>query len=44
MSRRGVKQDQELKNSRYTLLKNLGNLTEKQHVKFEAIKNMPIIR
>lgn len=42
--RRGVKQDQELKYSRYTLLKNPENLTEKQYIKFEAIKKMPIVR
>jgi len=35
--RRAVKQHQELKNSRYTLLKNPENLTEKQRIHFEAI-------
>ncbi len=35
--RREVKQHQELKNSRYTLLKNPENLTEKQRIHFEAI-------
>jgi transposase len=36
--RREVKQHDELKNSRYVLLKNQANLTEKQHEKFELIK------
>lgn len=35
--RREVKQHQELKNSRYTLLKNPENLTEKQRIHFDAI-------
>ncbi|MEB2783158.1 transposase [Algoriphagus persicinus] len=35
--RREVKQQQELKNSRYTLLKNPENLTEKQRIHFESI-------
>ncbi len=37
--RREVKQHGELKNSRYVLLKNQNNLTEKQHEKFELIKS-----
>lgn len=37
--RREVKTQQELKDSRYVLLKNQENLTEKQRIKFEAIKN-----
>lgn len=37
--RREVKQHQELKDSRYALLKNPENLTEKQRIKFEAIKD-----
>jgi len=36
--RREVKDNQELKNSRYALLKNQENLTEKQRIKFDAIK------
>lgn len=36
--RREVKTNEELKNSRYALLKNKENLTEKQRIKFEAIK------
>lgn len=36
--RREVKQHQELKDSRYALLKNEENLTAKQKVKFEAIR------
>lgn len=36
--RREVKTHEELKNSRYALLKNEENLTEKQRIKFEAIK------
>lgn len=35
--RREVKQHEELKHSRYALLKNPENLTEKQRIKFEAI-------
>lgn len=35
--RREVKIHEELKNSRYVLLKNEANLTEKQRIKFEAI-------
>ena len=35
--RREVKQHQELKNSRYALLKNPENLTERQRIHFEAI-------
>jgi len=35
--RREVKQHQELKNSRYALLKNPENLTEKQRIHFDAI-------
>ena len=35
--RREVKQHQELKHSRYTLLKNPENMTEKQRIHFEAI-------
>ena len=35
--RREVKQHQELKNTRYALLKNPENLTEKQRIHFEAI-------
>jgi len=35
--RREVKSNHELKNSRYALLKNQINLTEKQRIKFEAI-------
>jgi len=35
--RRKVKQHDELKNTRYALLKNPENLTEKQRIKFEAI-------
>ena len=37
--RREVKSYEELKDSRYALLKNEENLTEKQKVKFELIKN-----
>ncbi len=37
--RREVKTNEELKNSRYALLKNEINLTEKQRIKFEAIKD-----
>lgn len=37
--RREVKKNDELKNSRYALLKNKENLTEKQHAKFKAIYN-----
>jgi len=37
--RREVKQYEELKDSRYALLKNPENLTEKQRVKFEIISN-----
>ena len=37
--RREVKQHDELKNSRYVLLKNQNNLTEKQHERFELIKS-----
>lgn len=37
--RREVKTQQELKNTRYVLLKNQQNLTEKQRLKFEAIRN-----
>jgi transposase len=36
--RREVKEQVELKNSRYALLKNEENLTEKQRIKFEAIR------
>ena len=36
--RREVKKHEELKHSRYALLKNYHNLTEKQRLKFEAIK------
>lgn len=36
--RREVKEHEELKNTRYTLLKNKMNLTDKQKIKFEAIK------
>ena len=36
--RREVKDHQELKNSRYALLKNTENLTEKQRIKFECIR------
>jgi transposase len=36
--RREVKEHQELKESRYALLKNEENLTEKQRIKFEAIR------
>lgn len=36
--RREVKQHKELKDSRYALLKNQANLTEKQRIKFEAIR------
>jgi transposase len=36
--KREVKTNEELKNSRYALLKNQVNLTEKQRIKFEAIK------
>jgi len=35
---REVKQHDDLKNSRYALLKNQNNLTEKQHEKFQLIK------
>jgi|GEM_PF-947013 len=35
--RREVKRHDELKNTRYALLKNLENLTEKQRIKFESI-------
>ena len=35
--RREVKQNEELKDSRYALLKNEENLTEKQRIKFDAI-------
>jgi len=34
-----VKTNEELKNSRYALLKNQENLTEKQRIKFDAIKS-----
>ena len=37
--RREVKTNTELKNSRWALLKNTCNLTEKQRIKFEAIRN-----
>jgi transposase len=37
--RREVKQHEELRNSRYALLKNQVNLTQKQHEKFEMIKS-----
>lgn len=37
--RREVKTNEELKDSRYALLKNEINLTEKQRIKFEAIRN-----
>jgi len=37
--RREVKTQQELKNTRYVLLKNQRNLTEKQRLKFEAIRD-----
>jgi transposase len=37
--RREVKTNEELIDSRWALLKNEINLTEKQHIKFEAIKN-----
>ncbi len=37
--RREVKINEELKDSRWALLKNENNHTEKQHIKFEAIKN-----
>ena len=37
--RREVKSNQELRNSRWALLKNQCNLTEKQRIKFEAIRN-----
>ena len=37
--RREVKDHQELKNSKYALLKNQENLTEKQRIKFECIKS-----
>lgn len=37
--RREVKHSQELKNSRYALLKNKENLTEKQRIKFESIES-----
>jgi transposase len=36
--RREVKQHEELKNTRYVLLKNTANLTDKQRIKFEVIK------
>jgi len=36
--RREVKEHEELKNSRYALLKNPENLTEKQRIKFESIQ------
>ncbi len=36
--RREVKHHEELKNSRYALLKNTENLTEKQRIKFESIQ------
>jgi|TARA_B110000046_G_C12967488_1_gene387409 transposase len=36
--RREVKTNEELKNSRYALLKNQENLTEKQRIKFDAIR------
>jgi len=36
--RREVKSNEELRNSRYALLKNPENLTEKQQIKFEAIQ------
>ena len=38
MRRREVKEDEELTESRYALLKNEANLTEKQRIKFEAIR------
>jgi len=37
--RREVKSEEELKNSRYALLKNPQNLTQKQRLKFQAIQN-----
>ena len=37
--RREVKDNEELRNSRYALLKNQENLTEKQRIKFDAIKD-----
>lgn len=37
--RREVKKEEELKNSRYILLKNEINLTEKQRIKFNAIRD-----
>lgn len=37
--RREVKYNEELKNSRYALLKNKENLTEKQRIKFESIES-----
>lgn len=37
--RREVKQNEELKESRYTLLKNPDNLTEKQRIQFRAIRD-----
>lgn len=37
--RREVKTNDELLNSRYVLLKNIENLTDKQHAKFKAIHN-----
>lgn len=37
--RREVKEHEELKNSRYALLKNEENLTEKQRIKFETIQS-----
>ena len=36
--RREVREHEELKDSRYALLKNQANLTEKQRIKFEAIR------
>jgi len=37
--RREVKENEELKNSRFALLKNQENLTEKQRIKFDFIEN-----
>lgn len=37
--RREVKHNEDLKNSRYALLKNKENLTEKQRIKFESIES-----
>ena len=41
--RREVKQHEELKHTRYALLKNPENLTEKQRIKFEAMELLPLI-